>query len=340
MPADPTAPKGSVLPLARAMSRAADVEVARRVLRTEIEGLRALLDALDGSFTGAVDRLAQVTGRVIVTGIGKSGHVARKIAATFSSTGTPAQFVHAGEASHGDLGMIAEGDAVLALSNSGDTAELADIVAYAKRFGIPLLAMTSGAASSLAEAATVTLRLPASAEACPMGLAPTTSTTMMMALGDALAIALLERKGFSTDNYRVLHPGGRLGRRLLRVADIMRTGADVPLVPLGTAMTEAILTMSQKSLGCVGIVDDARRLVGIITDGDLRRHMGADLLRSAVDEVMTAGPKTIRPQALAAEGLGVMNAKPRPITNLFVVDDDQRLLGILHIHDCLRAGVG
>jgi arabinose-5-phosphate isomerase len=340
MPADPTAPRGTVLPSARAMSRASDVEVARRVLRTEIEGLRALLDALDDGFTVALDRLAHVTGRVIVTGIGKSGHVARKIAATFSSTGTPAQFVHAGEASHGDLGMIAEGDGVLALSNSGDTAELADIVAYAKRFGLPLIAVTSGAASSLAEAATVTLRLPASAEACPMGLAPTTSTTMMMALGDALAIALLERKGFSTDDYRVLHPGGRLGRRLLRVADIMRAGEDVPLVPLGTAMSEAILTMTQKSLGCVGITDAVQHLVGIVTDGDLRRHMGGDLLRSTVDQVMTPAPKTIRPQALAAEGLGVMNAKPRPITNLFVVDDEQRVLGILHIHDCLRAGIG
>src|SRR6185312_4249240 len=228
---------------------APDVDAARRVLRTEIAGLEALLADLDGSFSAAVATLAQVKGRVTVTGMGKSGHIARKIAATLSSTGTPAQFVHPGEASHGDLGMIAEGDAVLALSNSGDTAELADIVAYAKRFRILLIAMTRRDGSTLAEAADVTLLLPASAEACPMGLAPTTSTTMMMALGDALAIALLERKGFSEGDFHALHPGGQLGRQLLRVGDLMRTGGEVPLVRLGTPMTEALLVISEKSLG-------------------------------------------------------------------------------------------
>jgi arabinose-5-phosphate isomerase len=327
--------------LARAMlSNAPDIDAARRVLSAEIAGLQALVDELNGSFTAAVDTLAQVKGRVTVTGMGKSGHVARKIAATFSSTGTAAQFVHPGEASHGDLGMIAEGDAVLALSNSGDTAELGDIVAYTSRFRIPLLAMTRRNGSTLAEAADVTLLLPASAEACPMGLAPTTSTTMMMALGDALAVALLERKGFSASDFQVLHPGGQLGRKLLRVADVMRTGDAMPLVPSGTPMTGAILRMSEKGLGCVGITDAAGRLVGIITDGDLRRHMHDDLLRSTVDAVMTPKPKTIRPQALAAEGLGRMHAKPRAIKNLFVVDERNRPLGILDLYDCLREGVG
>jgi arabinose-5-phosphate isomerase len=233
--------------------------------------------------------------------------------------------------------MIAENDAVLALSNSGDTAELAAIVAFTKRFRIPLLAMTRRHASSLAEAADVTLLLPAAAEACPMGLAPTTSTTMMIALGDALAVALLERKGFSTSDFQRLHPGGQLGRQLLRVADIMHGEDAVPLVARGTAMAEAILVMTAKSFGCVGVTDDAGRLIGIVTDGDLRRHMGDALLSTAVDAVMNARPKTIRPQALAAEALGQMNALA--ITSLFAVDEQRRPLGILHIHDCLREGV-
>jgi arabinose-5-phosphate isomerase len=234
--------------------------------------------------------------------------------------------------------MIARaGDAVLALSNSGDTQELADVVAYTRRFRIPLVAMTRGDGSSLAEAADVTLLLPMAAEACPLGLAPTTSTTMMVALGDALAVALLERKGFSASDFKALHPGGQLGRRLLRVADIMHAGPAVPLVGHGTGMAEAILVMTAKSFGCVGIADEAGRLAGIITDGDLRRHMGDDLLRGRVDQVMNPNPKTIRPQALAAEAVGQMNALA--ITSLFVTDEQQRPLGILHIHDCLRAGV-
>jgi len=319
------------------MTSAPDIEAARRVLRTEIAGLEALVADLGGSFSAAVDRLSQVRGRVAVTGMGKSGHIARKIAATFSSTGTPAQFVHPAEASHGDLGMIADGDAVLALSNSGDTAELADIVAYTRRFRIPLLAMTRRDGSTLAEAADVTLLLPATAEACPMGLAPTTSTTMMIALGDALAVALLERKGFSAGDFQVLHPGGQLGQKLLRVVDIMHEGDAVPLVHRHTAMAEAILVMTTKSFGCAGVTDDAGQLVGIVTDGDLRRHMGDDLLRLPVDKVMSGRPKTIRPQALAAEALGLMNAAA--ITSLFAVDERRRPLGILHIHDCLRAGI-
>jgi arabinose-5-phosphate isomerase len=317
---------------------APDIDAARRVLRTEIAGLEALVAELDGSFSAAVETLAQVKGRVTVTGMGKSGHIARKIAATLASTGTPAQFVHPAEASHGDLGMLAEGDAVLALSNSGDTAELEDIVAYTRRFRIPLLAMTRGGGSALAEAADVTLLVPASAEACPMGLAPTTSTTMMLALGDALAVALLERKGFSSNDFQVLHPGGKLGQKLLRVADIMHDGDAVPLVRRSTVMAEAILVMTTKSFGCVGVTDDQGRLIGIVTDGDLRRHMADDdLLRATVDKVMSGKPKTIRPQALAAEALGQMNASA--ITSLFAVDDKRRPLGILHIHDCLRAGI-
>jgi arabinose-5-phosphate isomerase len=323
--------------LARVLKKVADIDIARRVLRTEIAGLEALAAELDGGFAAAVDLLADVRGRVTVTGMGKSGHIARKIAATFSSTGTPALFVHPGEASHGDLGMIAGDDAVLALSNSGDTSELADIVAYTRRFRIPLIAMTSGAASSLAEAANVTLRLPTAAEACPMGLAPTTSTTMMLALGDALALVLLERKGFSTDDYRLLHPGGQLGKQLLRVADIMHDGDAVPLVAAGTGMAEAILVMTAKSFGCVGVTDAAGKLIGVVTDGDLRRHMGDGLLRSTVDAVLSARPKTIRPKALAAEALGLMNGQS--ITSLFAVDAGGKPLGILHIHDCLRAGI-
>ncbi len=328
-------PHGGVL--ARVLRKASDIDAARRVLRTEIAGLEALVAGLDGAFAAAVELLAKVKGRVTVSGMGKSGHVARKIAATFASLGTPAQFVHPGEASHGDLGMIAENDAVLALSNSGDTAELAAIVGYTRRFRIPLIAMTRRHGSSLAEAADVKLLLPASAEACPMGLAPTTSTTMMMALGDALAVALLERQGFSTSDFQRLHPGGQIGRQLLRVAEIMHGEDAVPLVRSGTAMAEAILVMTTKSFGCVGVTDDAGTLIGIVTDGDLRRHMSDGLLGVAVDTVMSARPKTIRPQALAAEALGLMNALS--ITSLFAVDEEQRPLGILHIHDCLRAGI-
>lgn len=314
-----------------------DITVARRVLDTEIVGLEALAAELDGSFAEAVDKLASIAGRVTVTGMGKSGHVARKIASTLASTGTPAQFVHPAEASHGDLGMLAAGDAVLALSNSGETNELADVIAHARRFTLPLIAITARENSALAEAADVTIRLPAAAEACSMGLAPTTSTTMMMALGDALAVALLERKGFSADDFQQLHPGGRLGRRLLKVADIMHDGAAVPLVPIETAVADAILAMTAKSFGCVGIVDGSGRLAGVITDGDLRRHMGDGLLRASVAAVMSRRPKIIRPQALAAEALATMNQNA--ITSLFVVDAANKPLGILHIHDCLRAGI-
>src|SRR6202007_2794779 len=269
----------------------ADLRVARRVIRAEICGLESLARTLDGAFQAAVDACAAARGRIVVTGIGKSGHIARKIAATLASTGTPAQFVHPVEASHGVLGMIGSDDAILALSNSGETSELADIVAYSRRFEIPLIAITGGARSTLAEAADIVLLLPSGAEACPMGLAPTTSATMMMTLGDALAIALLERKGFSSADFRVFHPGGRLGRRLLRVRDIMHQDDTIPLASPAARMSEAILVMSAKSFGCVGVCDADGCLVGVITDGDLRRHMGDSLLGQPVEAVMNPSPK-------------------------------------------------
>ncbi len=313
----------------------------QRVLRVEAEAILALARSLDGAVDRALDLLAGVEGRVVVTGMGKSGHVARKIAATLASTGTPALFVHPAEAGHGDLGMIAVKDAVLALSNSGDTPELAAIVSYARRFAIPLVAITGGAESALSEAADVTLLLPRTAEACPLNLAPTSSTTMMLALGDALALALLQRRGFSHSDFHILHPRGQLGRRLLHVSDIMYSGDALPLVRPEASMQEAILHMTAKTdagytFGCVGIVDEDGRLIGILTDGDLRRHMSERLLEQTAGAVMTPTPKSIRPQALVGEALGFMNANG--ISSLFVVNDG-RPIGFINMHDCLRAGV-
>jgi arabinose-5-phosphate isomerase len=321
----------------RAKIGKSELEVALRVIRAEIAGLQSLAAALDGGFERAVAACAAARGRIIVTGIGKSGHVGRKIAATLASTGTPAQFVHPVEASHGDLGMVGSRDAILALSNSGETAELADIVAYSRRFAIPLIAITAGGGSTLAAAADIVLLLPPAAEACPMGLAPTTSTTMMMALGDAFAIALLERKGFSSADFQLFHPGGKLGRRLLRVCDIMHTADEIPLVSLDARMADAILVMTAKSFGCVGVCLSDGRLVGVITDGDLRRHMDESLLGRASSEVMHRNPKTIAAGALAADALGMMNRFA--ITSLFVLEESLRPVGFLHMHDCLRAGV-
>jgi arabinose-5-phosphate isomerase len=311
--------------------------VARAAIRAEIAGLDRLAAALDERFCAAVDRCAAIDGRVIVTGLGKSGHIARKIAATLASTGSLAQFVHPVEASHGDLGMIGADDAVLALSNSGDTAELADIIAYSRRFNIPLIAITAGARSALAGAADIVLLLPAAGEACPMGLAPTTSTTMMMALGDALAIALLERRGFSSADFRLFHPGGRLAQRLLRVEEIMHRAAEIPLVATETRMSDVILVMSAKGFGCVGVRDARGVLVGIITDGDLRRHMDDSLLGRRAAEIMHPDPRTVAATALAAEALGLMNRSG--IMALFVIDDGGGPIGFLHMHDCLRAGI-
>ncbi len=315
------------------------LSVARAVLATEAAGLAALADALDHRFAEAVARLAAASGRVVVTGMGKSGHVARKIAATLASTGTPALFVHPAEASHGDLGMIVAGDAVLALSNSGETPELADLIAHTRRFAIPLIAITAGPHSALAGAADILLALPAAAEACPLGLAPTTSTAMQMALGDALAVALLTSRGFGVADFRRFHPGGRLGARLSRVRDLMHAGPALPLAAADMPMQEALPLMTGAGFGCLGVTDAAGRLAGIVTDGDLRRHMGPDLLSRRVDQVMTRAPRHIAPDALAAEALALMNAATRPITALFVLDPAGKPIGILHIHDLLRAGV-
>ncbi len=315
------------------------IEVARAVLAAEAAGLQALSASLDANFDAAVNHLAACTGRVVVSGMGKSGHVARKIASTLASTGTPALFVHPAEASHGDLGMIVPDDAVLALSNSGETAELADLVAHARRFGLPLVAITGKAASALARAADILLLLPAAAEACPMGLAPTTSTTMQLALGDALAVALLTRRGFTASDFSANHPGGRLGAQLRRVADLMHRGDAIPLADAALPMDRALILMTSKGFGCLGALDADGRLQGVLTDGDLRRAMGPDLLSRRVQDVMSPSPRTIGPDALAADALRAMNAGPRPVTSLFVLDADRRPMGVLHIHDLLRAGV-
>lgn len=318
-----------------------DVAAARAVLAAEAAGLAALAESLDGAFSEAVARLAAIEGRVVVSGMGKSGHIARKIAATLASTGTPALFVHPAEASHGDLGMIVPGDAVLLLSNSGETPELADLIAHCRRFALLLIAITAEPGSTLARQADLVLLLPKVPEACPMGLAPTTSTTMQLALGDALAVALLRRRGFTAADFRRFHPGGRLGVRLKRVADLMHTGEAVPLVSPSTRMDETLLVMTEKRFGCAGVVDERGRLVGIITDGDLRRAMGADLLARRAGEIMTPSPRTIAPHALAAEALHQMSGRTPAITALFVVEPEGegRPVGIIHIHDLLRAGV-
>jgi arabinose-5-phosphate isomerase len=317
----------------------ADLATGQRVIRLEAEGLRALADGLDRRFAEAVALLHRPEGRIVVSGMGKSGHVGRKIAATLASTGSPALFVHPAEASHGDLGMIVGGDAVLALSNSGDTPELAGLLAHTRRFGIPLVAITGRGDSQLGRAAEVLLLLPPVAEACPIGLAPTTSTTLQLALGDALAVALLERRGFTAEDFRVFHPGGRLGAQLSHVRDLMHGADELPLAPPDTPMEEALLLMTARRFGCLGIVEHGR-LAGIITDGDLRRALragGEALLRATAGGVMTRHPRTVAPDALAAEALRVMNEAQ--ITTLFVADAAGAPVGILHIHDLLRAGV-
>ena len=322
----------------RAPDPAQLVATGRRVVRIEAAALGELETTLGASFAEAVALMLDARGRVIVSGMGKSGHVARKVAATLASTGTPALFVHPAEASHGDLGMITRDDVVLLLSNSGETPELADLIAYTRRFSIPLIGVAGRADSTLLRQADIALVLPPAPEACSVGLAPTTSTTMTLALGDALAVALMEHREFGPEDFAGLHPGGRLGARLAKVADLMHGGEEVPLIGPGAPMTEALIEMSRKGFGVVGVVDGAGALVGIVTDGDLRRHM-AGLLDRRVEEVMTAGPQTIATTALASEALGVMNA--RKITTLFATapEDPGRPAGILHVHDCLRAGV-
>ena len=316
-----------------------DLVAARKVLRIEADAILQLLDDLDSEFVKALDFIFKARGRVIVSGMGKSGHSGNKIAATLASTGTPAQFVHPAEASHGDLGMITKDDVVLCLSNSGGTKELSDIIAYTRRFHIPLIAIVGKADSTLGRRADALLLLPDVPAACPMGLAPTTSTTATLAMGDALAVALLSRRGFNAEQYRVFHPGGKLGGSLVKVEDLMHTGDAMPLAQEGTLMSEALIEISAKSFGCVGILDRNNILVGIITDGDLRRHMGADLLGMAVNDVMTRDPQTISSQALAGEALAQMNSTGfNGITCLFVVDEGQTI-SIISVHDCLRSGV-
>ena len=316
------------------------LDSAIRTLEAEAGGVAALTAAirngLGAPFVAAVELIRGVRGRVIVTGMGKSGHVSHKIAATLSSTGTPAFFVHPAEAGHGDLGMITKDDIVLALSWSGETAELKSLIDYAKRFGIKLIAMTAYPDSTLGEAANVLLQLPDVREACPHNLAPTTSSLMQLALGDALAIALLESHGFTALHFRDLHPGGKLGAMLTFIRDIMHMGAKMPIASQGTRMSEAIVEMSAKGFGCVGVIDKAGKLTGIVTDGDLRRHMRTDLLEARVEDVMTASPKTVRPDQLASETLDILNSSK--ITALFAVENGKPV-GIVHLHDLLRAGV-
>ncbi|CAM9680442.1 unnamed protein product [Phaeothamnion confervicola] len=324
-----------------AAGAAPELAAARRVLETGANALLMMAANLDGAFIAALDILSAVKGRVIVSGMGKSGHVARKIAATFASTGSPAQYIHPGEASHGDLGMITALDACLMLSNSGETPELADIITHTRRYRIPLIGIARNPDSTLLRAADVALVLPAAPEACPMGLAPTTSTTASLALGDALAVAMMERKGFSADDYRLLHPGGQIGKSLIRVSDVMHTGDELPLAGLDMPMNEVLMVITQHRFGCAGVVDAQGALVGVITDGDLRRHtITGDLLKLSAAQVMTSPPKTIHRDALAAEALGLMAGR---ITCLFVTPAAaavaQKPAGIVHIHDCLRAGV-
>ncbi|MEM7508467.1 MAG: KpsF/GutQ family sugar-phosphate isomerase [Pseudomonadota bacterium] len=326
--------------MTEANTRNQTLETGRRVLRLEAEALMQYVGWLGDSFCDAVDLMLGARGRVIVSGMGKSGHVGAKIAATLASTGTPAQFVHPAEASHGDLGMVTRDDVVLVLSNSGETKELADIVAHTRRFEIPLIGVAGRAESSLLKNADIALVLPPAKEACSVGMAPTTSTTMTLALGDALSVALMDRRQFTRQDYGVFHPGGRLGAQLVTVRALMATGERIPLIDENASMTEALPLMSEKGFGVAGTVDAAGNLTGVITDGDLRRNMEGLLERRARD-VATPDPRTIHPDALAQEALAVMNAPDARITTLFVLDEavGRKPLGILHVHDCLRAGV-
>jgi arabinose-5-phosphate isomerase len=335
-----TADPVSILSSVGRSSREGDLAAARRVIDMANEAIAALGESLNGEFTRAIDAILAVKGRVIVSGMGKSGLIGRKIAATLASTGTPAHFVHPAEASHGDLGSVTRQDALLMLSNSGDTAELSHLITFAKRFAIPLIGVASKSDSALLQAADIPLMLPKSREACPMGLAPTTSTTLMLVLGDALAVALMERRGFTADQYRALHPGGSLGKALIRVSDIMHAGEEMPLVAEDAPMGDALIVMTARRFGCVGVVDKTGALAGIFTDGDLARHMDASLFHRTIGEVMTRTPKIVAPWQLAAEAVSLMNEKK--ITVLFVVepgDARRQPVGILHMHDCLQAGL-
>ena len=315
-----------------------DIISAKHTIDKEIEALRMMEDSLNGNLTEALDLMQKIEGRVIVTGMGKSGHVGSKIAATLASTGTPSFFVHPGEASHGDLGMITSKDCVLAISNSGETRELSDIIIYCKRYGIPLIAVTKNPESALGKAGDILLTLPNDGEACPLGLAPTSSTTATIVLGDILAIALLERKGFTKTDFKQRHPGGKLGAFLQKVSDLMHKGSELPLVKENASMQEVILTMTAKMLGCVGVIDESGNLVGMITDGDLRRSLSNDVMTKTAKDIMTVNPKTITGDILVAEALNIMNNTGKGITQLFIVDN-KLPIGIIHMHDCLKSGV-
>jgi arabinose-5-phosphate isomerase len=315
------------------------IESARRVIEIEREGLDALAQAIDVDFADTIERVRGLKGRLICSGVGKSGHVARKIAATLASTGTPAYYVHPTEASHGDLGMITTDDAVLALSKSGETRELGDLIAYCRRFGVPLIGMSANADSTLGQAADYRLTVPNAMEACGETRAPTTSTTLMMAMGDALAVALLESRGFTATDFKTFHPGGALGAALATVADIMHDGDAIPLIAEDAVMSAVLIEMSAKSFGCVGVIDADGRLVGMITDGDLRRHMGAGLIDQPAREVMTRNPKTGESGMLAADALREMTAGSVRIMQLFITDSEGQPLGLVHLHDLLRIGL-
>jgi arabinose-5-phosphate isomerase len=314
---------------------------AHRTIHLETEGMTALSKALDGplgaAFEKSVALILAAKGRVVVSGMGKSGHVSRKIAATLASTGTPASFVHPAEASHGDLGMITPHDVVVLLSNSGESLELKDILNYCARFSVPMIAITANAASTMARAVDHVLELPKAKEACPNGLAPTTSTLLQLALGDALAMALLEAKGFTASDFRNYHPGGKLGAQIKHARDIMHGHDELPVVEAGTTVSIGIKILSEKKFGCLGVVNTHGTLIGIITDGDLRRHLGTDLLQRPVETIMSPNPTTVTGAMLAAEVIELINAKR--ITAVFVVDDAQKPIGLIHIHDLLREGV-
>jgi arabinose-5-phosphate isomerase len=328
------------VPMKKLPDRSAAIASALRTVATEQAGMAALAEALQNglseAFARAVELVSAIRGRVIVTGVGKSGHIGAKIAATLASTGTPAFFVHPAEANHGDLGMIARDDAIIAMSWSGESAELKSIVAYSRRFSIPLIAVTSGETSAMAREADVVLTLPRVPEACPHGLAPTTSTLLQLVIGDALAVALLEAREFTPDQFRTFHPGGQLGASLMKVREIMHGGDSVPLAPLGSALREAIVTLSKKRFGCVCIVDDDGRLAGIITDGDLARNLDRNLGGLVVDDIMTRTPKTIDPDTLTGEAIAILDENR--ISALVVVEDGKPI-GVVHFHDLLRIGV-
>lgn len=321
-----------------------DLETGIRTIQIEAEGLKALADSLDNDFSAAVDAIHNMKqdrrGRLIVAGIGKSGHIAKKLVATLASTGTPSHFVHPGEASHGDLGMVTENDVVLMISNSGENPELSDLIQYTRRFGITLIGITSKQDSALAKHSDILLLMPKMDEACPNGLAPTTSTTMTLALGDALAVALLERMKLTPEQFGVFHPGGKLGKRLMSVAEIMHKLEDVPMINNDATMDQAILLLTSHNLGCVIVSNDGKKLEGVVTDGDLKRHMSSDLLDQPVHKIMSANPKTIKKDDLAVQAVNIMTKTPgQYITSLVVTDENDNLTGLIRLQDCLQIGI-